>query len=106
MGAVAAATVIRPTRYWIALLLLLSLSLTPHRKWLAWEVAWCRLFNIWCEIFQTTLIFEGGRKSVPKNFVLLVHPHGVIPIVGMLIWGATKEHGFHPEFFGGSGAAL
>ena len=54
--------------------------------------------------FATTLIFESPQ--VPEQFVLTVHPHGVIPVTGMLIWGSTQSHGYHPDHFGGSNAAL
>jgi len=84
----------------------LGLAFCPHKKWPLWEQAWCHVFQVWCEILQTTLIFEGGEVPPPQDFMLTVHPHGVIPVVGMLIWGSTQDHGFHPDHFGGSGAAL
>lgn len=94
--------------------MLLGLAICPHRKWPALEAGWCRLFGVWAEIFHTTLIYEkgllpeyGDGEAAPlKDFILTVHPHGVIPITGMLIWGATFQHGLHPDAFGGSGAAL
>jgi len=61
------------------------------------------IMDTWCEIFHTTLIYEG---AIPKDFVLLVHPHGVIPIVGNMIWAGTYWHGGHPDHFGGADVVL
>eukprot|EP00929_Paragymnodinium_shiwhaense_P043978 TRINITY_DN22569_c0_g1_i2.p1 TRINITY_DN22569_c0_g1~~TRINITY_DN22569_c0_g1_i2.p1 ORF type:complete len:258 (-),score=47.02 TRINITY_DN22569_c0_g1_i2:479-1252(-) len=88
--------------------------MSPHKKWRMWEDGWCRLFEMWCEIFETTVIYEegllgeakDGEHKPLKDFILTVHPHAVIPITGFLIWGSTRRHGLHPDGFGGSSAAL
>lgn len=106
--------VTRPFPWAFVVSALLGLSVCPHRKWHSWEVAWCKVLELWCEIFHVTAIYEPGLLSASHNgqrgplrhFILTVHPHGVIPITGFLIWGSTLTHGLHPDGFGGSGAAL
>ncbi|CAE8644503.1 unnamed protein product [Polarella glacialis] len=106
-------------RYLLPLAFVAFLSACPHRKWPAFERAWRPILELWCEIFRTTLIYEGhpaghpsaaaaaGEKApVVEDFILTVGPHGIIPISGFLIWGASQSHGLHPEYFGGADVAL
>merc|ERR1712157_468398 len=64
------------------------------------------MFSLWNCLFETSVLLPGS--SPPKGrFILTVHPHGIIPITGCMIWEATRRLGYAaPDFFGGASAAL
>jgi len=93
--------------HWLyASLCVLVLAAAPHRKWPWMSEQWQKAFALWNRLFETTVILPAGCRPEPP-FILTVHPHGIIPITGCLIWEATRRFNFAaPDYFGGASAAL
>lgn len=90
----------------VASAVVLTLAFAPNRKWPWMSHQWQRVFALWNRLFETTVIIPQG--AAPQGpFILTVHPHGIIPITGCLIWEAARRCSFAaPDYFGGASAAL
>jgi len=93
-------------RWTIASVAVVGLSIAPGRKWPWMSEKWQRLFALWNQLFETKVVLPEAPS--PKGaFILTVHPHGIIPLTGCMIWEATRRLGFAaPDYFGGASSAL